>query len=58
MSISSTRIGKSVLMMNVKVSKTKTLADGLIKRTSSMLDEIESKIVHRDEGGDRLRKKK
>ena len=29
-------------MMHVKVSKDKTLADGLIERTSSMLDEIES----------------
>ena len=39
--MSSTRIGKRVLMMEVKVS-IKT-ADGLIKRTSSMLGEIESK---------------
>ena len=29
------------------------LADGLIERTSSMLDEIESKPVHNDEEGDR-----
>ena len=29
-------------MMHVKVFKDKTLADGLIERTSSMLDEIES----------------
>ena len=29
-------------MMHVKVSKDKTLADGLIERTSFMLDEIES----------------
>ena len=50
--ISSTRIGKPVLMMDVKVSKTKT-ADGLIERTSSMLDEIESKTVHKAEEGDR-----
>ena len=35
-------------MMHVKVSKDKTLADGLIKRTSSMLNEIESKTVHKD----------
>ena len=31
---------------------TKTLADGLIERTWSMLDEIESKTVHKDEEGD------
>ena len=40
-------------MMDVKVSKEKhTLADWLIERTSSMLDEIESKIVHKDKEGD------
>ena len=38
-------------MMDIKVSKTKTLADGLIERTSSMLDEIESKTVPKDEEG-------
>ena len=31
----------------------KTLADGLIERTSYMLDEIESKTMHKDEEGDR-----
>ena len=36
-------------MMNVNVSKTKTLADGMIERTSSILDEIESKTVDKDE---------
>ena len=36
----------------------KTFADGLIKRTSSILDELESKTLHKDEGGDRWRKKK
>ena len=36
-------------MMDVKVSKDNTLADGLIKRISSMLDQIESKIVHKEE---------
>ena len=41
-------------MMDIKVSKDKTLADGLIKRTSSMLDETESKTVHNTEEGDRL----
>ena len=30
-------------------SKTNTLADELIKRTSSMLDEIESETVHKVE---------
>ena len=41
-------------MMDVKKSPTtKTLAGGLIERTSSMLDEIESKTVHIDEEGDR-----
>ena len=39
-------------MMDVKSPKTKT-ADGLIERTSSMLDEIESKTVHKAEEGDR-----
>ena len=41
-------------MMDVKVSKNKktnTLADGLIERTSSMLDEIDNN-VHNDEEGD------
>ena len=38
-------------MMDVKVSKNKT-ADGLIERTSSMVDEIESKTVHKDVEGD------
>ena len=32
--------------------KINTLADGLIERTSSMLDEIETKTVHKDEEGD------
>ena len=35
-------------MMDIKVSKDKT-ADELIERTSPMLDEIESKTVHKDE---------
>ena len=45
-------------MMDGRVSKDKTLADRLIDKTSSMLDEIESKTVHKDEEGDRYRKKK
>ena len=57
-SINSTSIGESVLMMDVKVSKTNTLAYGLIKRTSSMLDEIELKTMHNDKDRDRQRKEK
>ena len=51
--ISSTRIGKPVLMMDVKVSKDKN-----ISRTSSILDEIESKTMHNDKEGDQQREKK
>ena len=43
-------------MMDIKVPN--TLADGLIERTSYMLDEIESKTMHNDEEGDRQREKK
>ena len=32
--------------------KTNTLADWLIEGTSSMLDDIESKTVHKEEDGD------
>ena len=32
----------------MEVSKGNTLADGLIERISSMLDEIESKTMHKD----------
>ena len=32
--------------------KINTVADGLIERTSSMLDQIETKTVHKDEEGD------
>ena len=32
----------------LKSPKTNTLPDELIKRTSSLLDEIESKIVHKE----------
>ena len=39
-------------MMMLKSQKTKTLAVGLINRTSSMLDDIEPKTVHEDEEGD------
>ena len=41
----------------LKSLKTKTLADGLIERTSSMLDEIESKTVHKVKEGDQQKKK-
>ena len=33
----------------LKSPKTKASADGLIERTSSILDEIESKTVHKEE---------
>ena len=36
----------------LKSPKTSTLADGLIERTSSMVDEIASKTEHKDEEGD------
>ena len=39
-------------MMDVEVSKKILSADGLIERTSSILNEIESKAVHNDEEGD------
>ena len=40
-------------MMDVKVSKEKkTLAGGLIEKTSSMLHEIESKTMHKAEESD------
>ena len=54
-SINPNRIGWPVLMMDVK---TNTLADGLIERISSMLDEIEYKTVQNNKEGDRWRKKK
>ena len=41
-----------------KSPKTNTLADGLIKRTLSMLDEIESKTIHKNEEGDQHQEKK
>ena len=39
-------------MMDTKSPMTNKLADGLIERTSSLLDEIESKTVHNDGEGD------
>ena len=41
------------LRWTLKSPKTKKFAGGLIERTSSMLDEIESKTVHIDEEGER-----
>ena len=38
--------------MDFKSAKTNILADGLIERISSVLDEIESKTVHNNEEGD------
>ena len=35
-------------MMDIKVKKDKQLADGLIKRTSSMSEESSSKTMHKD----------
>ena len=35
----------------LKSPKTNLLADGLIERTSSILNEIESKAIHNDEEG-------
>ena len=39
-------------MMDVKSPKIKALEDGLIEKTSSMLDEIESKTMHNNEEDD------
>ena len=50
--MNSTKIGSQSLWWTLKSLKTKTLADGLIKRTSSMLEDIEWKTVHKDEEGD------
>ena len=50
-SISSTRIGKPVLMMGIKVSKNKHISRWVDQENLSMLDEIESKTVHKDEEG-------
>ena len=39
-------------MMDIKVPKDNTLADGLVEKTSSVLDEMEAETVHNDEEGD------
>ena len=41
----------------LKSPKTNTFADGLIERTSPMLDEIESKAMHEEKEGNQERKK-
>ena len=41
------------LSWTLESPKTNTLADGLIQRTSSILDETVSKTVHKDEENDR-----
>ena len=57
-STSSTRISKLLLMIVLQPPKTNKSADELIERTSFMLDEIESKTIHKDEEGDLEREKK
>ena len=52
-SISSTSIDKPVFMMKSMSLKTNTFTDGLTKRNSSMLDEIESKMMDKDKEDDR-----
>ena len=42
----------------LKSTKTNALADGLIERTSSILDEIESKTVDNGKEGDRGKRSK
>ena len=42
--------------MDIEASKDKHIKE-LIKRTSSMLDEIESKIKHKDKGYQQKKKK-
>ena len=39
-------------MMDVKVTKEKHISRWSIERTSSMLDEIESKTIHKGKEGD------
>ena len=45
------KLGGVATMWMLKSPKRNTLADGLIERTSSILDETESKTVHKDEEG-------
>ena len=52
MSISSTRIGSPVFMINAKVCKDKHISWWVNQETSSMLDKIASKTVYKDKDGD------
>ena len=45
-------------MMDIKSPKTNKLAGGLIKRTSSMLDEIESKTMPKNKESDQRKRSK
>ena len=51
-SISCTRIGYPVLMMDIKVSKDKHITKWVDQRASSMFDKTESKTMHKDEEDD------
>ena len=51
-SISFTRIGKPVLMMDVKVSKHKNISRWVDRENLIKLDKVESKTVCKDEDGD------
>ena len=44
-------------MVKIKSQKANTLADELIKKTSSMLDEIASETVQKDGEGDQWEKR-
>ena len=44
-------------MINIYVSKHNTLTERLIESSSSMLDEIASRTVHKDKESDLLRKR-
>ena len=44
-------------MINIYVSKHNTLTEGLVESSSSMLDEIASRTVHKDKESDLLRKR-
>ena len=57
-SIISTKIGKPVLMTDVKVSKEKHISGWIDWKSLIYEDEAESKTVHKDEEGDWKRKKK
>ena len=52
-SISLTRIGEPILMIDIKVSKEKHISRWADRENLISVDEIESKTVHNDEEGDR-----